>query len=67
MCLNYYGWFLIGVYVLALRSSGCVWTHDSAHTWQFYDAASLGNQAAGTIPLSHIILTLSKPVLALSC
>ena len=44
--------------------SGRVPTSDSAHSWQFYSAALIG--AWTDSPLSHIILTLSQSVLALS-
>ena len=44
---------------------GWVPTCDSAHSWGLYSAASLGHQAIDTVPLSHIILTVSEPVLAL--
>ena len=62
---------LLLFYVLATSEVISEWvpTCDSAHSWQFYSATPLGNQATSTmtcIPLSHIILTLSQPVLALS-
>ena len=47
--------------------AGGVPTCDSVHTWQHYSAASLEQQAAGTMicypTQSHIILTLSQPVI----
>ena len=37
------------------------------HSWQLYSASPLGKQAASIIiPLSHIILRLSQPILAIS-
>ena len=59
-------WFL-ELYNLATSKDISGWgpTSDSAHSWQLYSTAPLGNQATGTmthIPLSHIILTLSYPL-----
>ena len=48
---------------------GQVLTCDSLHSWQLYSAAPLGKRLSAPwpdIPHSHIILTLSKPVLAIS-
>ena len=63
--------FLLLFYVLVTSEviTQQIPTCDSAHSWRLYNAASLGQQTASTITccmLSHIILTLTQPVLALS-
>ena len=61
------GW-LLGFYTLATSKviSGQIQICDSVHSWWLYSAAPLGDQAANTISLSHIIFTMSQPVLSLS-
>ena len=60
-----------GFYVLGSSEiiSGRVPTCDSMHSWRFNSAVPLGDQPANTMigqSTSHIILTLSQPVLYLS-
>ena len=60
------GW-LLEFYILATSKviSGSVPTCDIAQSWWLYNAGPLGIQAACTMYVSHIILTLSQPVLVL--
>ena len=64
------GTSLVGVidYLLAISKviSGRVATCDSVRAWRINSAASLRHHTTSTIPLSHIIMTLSQAVLALS-
>ena len=47
---NFFGGFLL-FYILAISkvTSGWAQTCDSAHSWLFYSAAPLGNQATSTM------------------
>ena len=63
--------FIVFVCLLFQVIASWVLTCDNAHPWQLYSAALLGSQAITTldlidIPSTHIILTLSQPVLVIS-